>query len=798
MVMNSRKAALVFGRFPGKGVLRNVFFAIYFGLCFESNLVAAEDFSEKLVELYETCRLENKVYSWDFVHWQIFTKPAVKMAYLGVDESIKAAQHDVDLFALEGDSSSECQGSMIADAQRFNLKIAYKTKWVGGTADQISCKTQRCFDGKVFGSASRSLPGDSFPKDTNTPDDNCTTVVDIGGFTNEREQMDLELGKSGHCAVMPNFPAPYYAVSGSVELQRFLDVCKTNSEDSVKTWQQKDDGFVHFQVLPPKLRKDEYLFSYRILPNGRVDGVDLKSGGVIEKSCVFRYSDSGPQALAAMDWVNGRGYRITFSNFKELKQVEESTFRVSVPDGAFVNDLDRSIKYTAGVTTKDEADRLAEYVKSHDLKAGPSQNRRIWYGVLVIGAILVFAIANWIRRKRSSGVLEAIALLLISGTTALSADPNINERSPTWDGMDWKIDLGASEQIRLRQCGFTATAIVLNILRPSFNPREVAKYLEPTKDGVRFNRMKSILEANGLEVTAYKDTNLKRVMSSTRAGDVAIVAVSKLGFNAPHYVVVASDHRGRKLWIDYPFEPSDLASWKTEELDLVSNCVVLICRKIQVEKEAPISLNPKHIAIGKSDFSNGTYLGSIRIENQGKTPAVCDNVKKSCSCVSTEHQSSFTIEEGGSLEFAFRLKYEDFVGKAKPARLAFEFANGRVLEFVADVNVPNSEKQVLPRISTRSRIIVNPDQVEMDNRITGVIECGWLSQIDLSEVDYRHPDWLELKLEADKIRIGIVSGSVAIEKFNRHGRISDTLRLVRRSDERVVAEVEFEFIRSNN
>ncbi|MFN7448994.1 MAG: cysteine peptidase family C39 domain-containing protein [Pirellula sp.] len=796
--MNSRKAALVFGRFSGEGILRNILFSICLGLIFESSPVAAENFSEKLVDLYEASRLENRVYSWDFVHWQINTKPAVKMSSLGVEESIKAAQDGVDLFALEGDLSAECQGSMIADAQRFNLKIAYKTKWVGGTADRISCKTQRCFDGKVFGSASRSLPGDSFPKDTNSPDENCATVVDIGTFTSEREQMDLELGKSGHCAVMPNFPAPFYAVSGSVEFQRFLDACKMNSEDSVKSWQHKDSGFVHLEVLPPKLKKYEYLFSYRILPNGRVERVDLKTGGLIVKSCVFRYSDSGPQALAAMDWVNGRGYRIAFSNFKELKNVAETTFRVSVPDGAIVNDLDRSIKYTAGVTTKDEVDRLAEYVKSHDLKAVPSQSRRAWYGALVIGAILVFAIFNWIRSKRASGVLGAIALLLISGSTALSADPNIPERSPTWDGMDWKIDLGASEQIRLRQCGFTATTIVLNILHPGFNPREVAKDLEPTKDGVRFNRIKSILEANGLEVTAYKDTNLKRVMSSTRAGDVAIVAVSKLGFNAPHYVVVASDHRGRKLWIDYPFEPSDLASWKTEELDLVSNCVVLICRKIQVEKETLISLHPKHIEIGKSDFSNGIYLGRVRIENEGKTPAVCNFVKKSCSCVSTEHQSSFTIEKGGSLEFAFRLKYEDFVGKAKPARLAFEFANGKVLEFVADVNVQNSEKQVLPRISTRSRIVVNPDQIEMDNRITGLIECGWLSQVDLSDVDYRHPDWMELKLEADKIRIGIVSGSVAMEKFTRYGRISDTLRFVRSSDERVVAEVEFEFIRSND
>ena len=514
----------------------------------------------ELANLYREAQGSAKVYRWDFKYSRLVV-PRPSLAGGGsLLTELDKSRVSVDLFSIAGSADYSAAGSIVADSQRYNLSVGYSAPRTSGDSDRISVRSQRCFDGAIFGSVNRSLPGAELPRETSLSDDRCNTVADIGAFTQEKREFDLQIGNSGLCAMMPRFPTPFLTDTHFMEFGDFIETFSTKTKDEFACW--KDDaGLFRLNAwVSREGSKTEARYCYWIFSDGRVDRIEVQlKDGTVFKTCEFKYTGITPESVVAMDWINGRGFRIELTKFSQVTELADNSFRVTLPDGALVNDLDKGIQYTAGATTEAEALELAEFAKMN--KLAPIHGRSGWFAVTIsCAALLAITTCFWIWRKRS---LSAVAFVWASGTL-LGLPHECCAEEPYWDGKSWKVDVGAAGKVSIRQCGYSAAAIVLNILSTDFDPVLLAQELKPTPDGIRMDRLKSILIGHGLVVDGY-NSSISRVIGGLRNGEVAILAISKYGVNNLHYVVIASDISGRTLFIDYPREPADLDSWSSAE-----------------------------------------------------------------------------------------------------------------------------------------------------------------------------------------------------------------------------------------
>jgi hypothetical protein len=758
--------------------------------------VRAADEVDELGSIYRESRKLNRTYRWDFVHSSIVTTPATKMAGGSVREKLDASRSGVDLMLLRGVEGSEATGSMQSDAHRFNLRINKTQKWVGGPSELISTRSQRCFDGNIFGCLGRSLPGASFPQHTDKPDPNCPTIVDIGTSTQEKSNIDLDLAKSGICVFSPHFPTPDFSDSSFMDFDEFIDVCSKEKSSKVKFWKEPS-GHMRLETSPPSREKgmEGCRYSYWFTGDGKVEKIDLQArDGTVVQSFVATYSGKFPTAVATMDWLNGRGTKTVIKNASILAAASEKDFRVTIPDGAIVNDSDRRIQYTAGVSTEEEIKRLAEFVVKNKLNSVPARKSPNWLFYLLLLPIVAFVFYLFRRRSsRSFAVGFLLASVLWAGNDACYGE------NPVWNGRDWSVDLGATEQVRIRQCGFSASAIVLGILNPSFDPFLAAKLLEPTKDGVRMDKMKSLFEGYGIKVTAYKKSSLAKVVESLESGEVAVVATSKLGINSLHYIVIASDYLGRKLVVDYPSEPSDFREWTEKDKSQIGECVVLVCRKSNQALPRTASLRIPEVFLRQADFKDGIYSGIVSVHNDGDKPIVCSEVIKSCSCIrltNVETRHVF-LEPNSKVDIAYRLNYEDFARSSSGARIQCKLVNGQVLDFKAHVQDVAIPAGVGSTHLSRFRIEMDPQTLQQEFGGKVLVDLPWIEKLDVGKLRFRHPDWLRVELTDGVLYFEPCLDSSLRELLLHRGRTSCSVELIRAEDDIKMGEIECELIISD-
>ncbi|MCY2979732.1 MAG: hypothetical protein NTU79_13780 [Planctomycetota bacterium] len=780
------------------GVVSKVRYALILYVAFVcvAPAVLAADEVDELGSIYRESRKLNLIYRWDFVHSSIVTTPALKMAGGNVREKIVASRKGVDLMLLKGVEGSEATGSMQSDAHRFNLRINKTQKWVGGPSELISTRSQRCFDGKIFGCLGRSLPGASFPQHTDKPDPNCPTVVDIGTSTQEKTNIDLDLAKSGMCVFSPHFPTPYFSDSSFMDFDEFIDVCSKEKSSEVKFWKEPS-GYMRLEASPPNREKGMQgcRYSYWLMGDGKVEKVEVQaSDGTVVQSFVVAYAGMFPTAVATMDWLNGRGTKTVIKNASVLAVASEKDFRVTIPDGAIVNDKDRRIQYTAGVSTEEEIKRLAEFVVKNKLSSVPARKSPTWLFYLLLLPLLAFVFYLFRRRfSRSFAVGFLLGSVLWVGNNACYGG------DPVWDGRDWSVDLGASEQVRIRQCGFSASAIVLGILNPSFDPFLAAKLLEPTKDGVRMDKMKSLFEGYGIKVTAYKKSSLVKVVESLKSGEVAVIATSKLGINSLHYIVIASDDLGRKLFVDYPSEVSDFREWTEKDKSQIGECVALVCRKSIEALPRTASLKNSEVFLRQTDFKGGIYSGVVSVQNDGNKPIVCSEVVKSCSCVRLTNVDTRHVFLGpnSKVEIAYRLNYEDFARSSSGARIQFKLVNGQVLDFKAHVQDVAIPAGVGSTHLSRFRIEMDPQTLQQEFGGKVLVDLPWIKKLDVGKLRFRHPDWLRVELTDGVLYFEPCLDSSLRELLLHRGRTSCSVELIRAEDDIKMGEIECELIISD-
>ncbi len=310
------------------------------------------------------------------------------------------------------------------------------------------------------------------------------------------------------------------------------------------------------------------------------------------------------------------------------------------------------------------------------------------------------------------------------------------------------------------------------------------------------HRIKSIFEAYGLETNAYKKSSISKVVNALSSDEVAVLAISKHGISNLHYVVVATDERGRRLFVDYPLEPVDIGTWSEREKAEISECVVLICRKAKLELPHSASLKETELSLGSSEFVDGSYSGNVVLINDSDKPIVCTEIVKSCTCVQlTSHQfQGFVLDSKSKVEIGFRLKHEDFVGRSQPARIQFRLANGQNLDFMAKVQeVASHEGKVSPQ---SSRIKIEADSRALRNGVyrEKFVSLPWLSNFDLGSIRLEHPDWLRVDTTLDGLRLLPSLDSDFLDLLIHRGAMKCSIDLYRIKDDLKLGEVECELV----
>lgn len=352
----------------------------------------------ELIQIYRNARTAKQAYKWDFKYSKLEIARPDLTGEGSLSEKLNAYRSQTDILSLPAVDGYRASGSIVTDFSRYNLKLDYSAPWVNGASDRISVKSQRCFDGKLFGSVSRSLPGQQFPKDTSSPDERSPTVADIGSFTREKREIDLQLANSGLWGMMPLFPTPNLTDTHFMEFGSFLEAFSTANKDEFACWKEDSGTFRLNAWVFRKETKSQSRFCYWFHADGSVDRIESQmKDGTVKETYLFDYSKGNLMSVTAMDWLNGRGFRLEYSSFSPVQEISDKTFRITIPSGAIVNDLDKGIQYTAGVTTEAEALELAKFVKDNDLAS--SRKQRPFFA-LTISFIFALVIGIWFFRKR--------------------------------------------------------------------------------------------------------------------------------------------------------------------------------------------------------------------------------------------------------------------------------------------------------------------------------------------------------------------------------------------------------------
>ena len=139
------------------------------------------------------------------------------------------------------------------------------------------------------------------------------------------------------------------------------------------------------------------------------------------------------------------------------------------------------------------------------------------------------------RSPKSYSVSGSIACLLLTAS-ALNAMPDTDCGS--WAPREQE------EKIRGIQCGFYATAFVLEYFDVDNDAERVSSELPVTQEGASLADIQQILAAFGLETLSRGEVDIRQIVRALDRDTVAIVPLAAWnGVN--HYFVAALDNAGR-------------------------------------------------------------------------------------------------------------------------------------------------------------------------------------------------------------------------------------------------------------
>lgn len=611
--------------------------------------VNAADNLETLLGMLESRAQLIRSASWEFETVSLKGRGMDDLPYEGKNMLEAAHEQTTDSYTVV--PGRQVQGIALFDLMkgRYKLEIESTQPREGGTSKFYSERRVMSFDGEMYVDLIEPV------RDTKNGEKSSPPRVVFDRVYRDIGLQKQRLFGSGFAFCPQQFPLMQGIVPSkelSWSLIDFTRECKTNQK--VKFTVRTDELWVvSFPLsIDPKLVG---IVEYRFNPKkgGAIESLAwiFELGGPACREYIYDNEEwvkgfFGPSEVLWIDWGTGLGRRTRISNVKLNEELDEKSFKVTVPIGATVNDQEHQMIYTASKGPIDEAQSISKYVELNDVSLTNVKRSNSYFGVIAslsAVAVLVCMLIWWRRRATL-----CLALFLL-GQSGCNSKLDSNGGGPAlqlaefhsdfvWDN-GWKWSFSDQESLCVSQCGFTVSTLALRIQERPFEPSFVSKLLTPTTFGTRMSDIKHVLEAHGLEVQARSGVNFEDLFWYLDGDAVAIVHKPSLDpkvSKQAHYTAVIRDTFESLLYLDPPYAPLKLSLENRENWKELTDLTVLICKKDGTKSKLRADLS--ELRFNPKDFVDGKFSGEFQYHNDSAKPVLISSVSVPCSCVSTEFQ----------------------------------------------------------------------------------------------------------------------------------------------------------------
>ena len=565
---------------------------------------------------------------------------------------------------------------------RYLFELSHTSDWTNGETERVSVRTQRAFDGEVFGVLSRSSTGANGvpPFDVKAPA--SPTVADLYRSTIEIENVQLDQIHCGISAVPPHIPRLEVLPNTGEFFWSHATLLQLLAGGKLS--RSTDDTHVSYGMLVAEKPVRKHIIIEFARSNDQITRMSQSSVNEewLEKEMLLTYDSKFaapvPAEITYYDWLNGRGYHTVVDNVSTAKGSSQGDFQIAIPPGTTVNDHFNQLAYTAGEDPVDISEAIKSYVNQHNVSLSnrtPTVRPFIRPALLAIVGLLSLVVLRVLRRR--SALL--ICISLFSGETLYSndnvADASLGESAVTWNGRAWEIPI-PGKPIPVSQCGQNTVFLALDLLGVDYDPVFIAQQLKPTRYGIRLPDMERVLRAQGVATQARKSVKPNH-LSRLKAGQLAIIALSRPQTTSLHYAIVILSRQGDPVLLDPPLAPTPFKERHTEGGLPIEQAVVLLCdRRAQLEEMAV--LRPASLIFTPDDFTSGSMAQVVTIHNPGENPIGVSSLRRSCGCVRAKFTPAI-IDPGGSLDIPITITADEWGPRAKTSYLTFTTAAGSEL-----------------------------------------------------------------------------------------------------------------------
>lgn len=343
---------------------------------------------------------------------------ANEVAYPQALSIVKNLEKSVDAIKFTTSSSvnKNTHTSFTYDAsqKRYLLEGSYTNEWTQGTNPHISCKYAISFDGKQYREYSQCVPGIRQPQSN----ERCDGIISID-LSDSPLNKNTRFDDYGLTIGSPLLFFDYYAALHDKSLcdttvfSKFLERWHSNGAlKSIRELNQNEWEIAASFVLPDGVQV-RLVATYNLSKGGVVTNVkyycrdpdNSSLGEVLENEYLVEFQEKNfPKRITKKHWRKGESLLVEYDTFATHSGSSISDYSLSFPDGTFVDDFIKSIRYRVGDPINvDKA--IDEFMQRHgltgDFPKKTFRNNAIRFTLIGAGLILIgIAVYQMLQQKR--------------------------------------------------------------------------------------------------------------------------------------------------------------------------------------------------------------------------------------------------------------------------------------------------------------------------------------------------------------------------------------------------------------
>ena len=399
-----------------------------------------------------------------------------------------------------------------------------------------------------------------------------------------------------------------------------------------------------------------------------------------------------PSEVVHTDWLNGFRISTQFTNVHILDKSESQTaFSITEEDATLIVDNIRGAIFMPSQGPAGDVDRIRTYASENQLSdtLQPSRSRTsiIVASSLILGIAVVCLFLRQ-RPKRRIDNLPIILLMLLVPPELVRAedsphgtsDPKQPLNGLSWnDG--WRLEFGKDEYLRVSQCGFNVTVLALEAANRDYDPVLLSRSLVPTRNGISFSQIQTVIKAHGLIGHIRTDLSLSDIDKAVSSDRMAIVHVPRSHAHHgrfAHFLCVVKGRDGHTVVADPPFPLRKLSDVISEfPRSQHSYVAMFVTLPKNSDPNPSLRVDDSVVAFSPAHFVDGRYSTTLSLLNDGESPLVLLGVEKPCSCVNMAVEPQI-VASGKTVELTLLINGEIWGGRETSKTLRFIGAVGEL------------------------------------------------------------------------------------------------------------------------